>query len=67
MVCNGKVIYRGRQMITHCVMAKHKNNLEILKQKYSRYCATISQVFGDRNEAIDSGFFFIERSKVSWI
>ena len=67
MVCNGKVIYRGRQMITHCGMAKHKNNLEILKQKYSRYCATISQVFGDRNEAIDSGFFFIERSKVSWI
>ena len=41
MTFNGQVIYRGRKIITDCGMEKYEKNMEILKQKVSRSCATI--------------------------
>ena len=31
MTCNGQVIYRVREIITHCGMEKYKNNMELSK------------------------------------
>ena len=44
-------------MITHCGMSKHNKTMELSKKKCSSSCATISQVLGNINESIDSGFF----------
>ena len=49
MEFNSQVIYRGRRMLTHCVISKHKKNMKLSKQKGARSCATISQVLDDRN------------------
>ena len=63
MACNVQEIYRGRKMITHWGMEENKKNMELSNQKGSRYCATVSKVLGNRNEAIDSGVSFPENIK----
>ena len=63
MTFNGQVIYRGRKIITDCGMEKYEKNMEILKQKVSRSCATISRVLGNINEAIDYRVTFTDNVK----
>ena len=63
MTCNGQLIHRGRKMITHCGMARHKKYIELSKKKGSRSCATISQVLGNINTDIDYGGVFSDNVK----